>query len=164
MKGQAVPSGEQHQRKEARRKETLMLTRRKREKRDWDMPRIWRAVIYLSEPGTDEWDLPLSEPSIDQQRLLCRCVAAGLHAEVIGEFVDKRLLAPSRPGLRGMLELAGQDRRLDYLIVSSLDRLAGDCEEAFEIAWRLGFEGTVVIPADAEDEFPWTGKTPPGRE
>jgi hypothetical protein len=138
-----------------------MLTRRKREERDWEIPRVWRAAIYLCESGMDEMGQPHDVPSMDQQRLLCRCAATVLHAEVIGEFVDKRLLAPSRPGLRGMLELAGQDRRLDYLIVSSLDRLAGDCEEAFEIAWRLGFEGTVVIPADAEEEFPWTGATPP---
>lgn len=136
-----------------------MLTRRKREERDWEMPRVWRAAIYLCESGMDEMGQPPDVPSIDQQRLLCRCAATVLHAEVVGEFVDKRLLEPSRPGLRGVLELASQDRRLDYLIVSSHDRLAGDCNEAFEIAWRLGFAGTVVIPADAEEEFPWTGST-----
>jgi hypothetical protein len=161
MKGQAVPSGEQHQRKEARRKETLMLTRRKREERDSEIPWVWRtAAIYLCESGMDKMGQPRDVPSIDQQRLLCRCAATELHAEVIGEFVDQRLVSPSRPGLRRVLELAGQDRRLDYLIVSSRDRLAVDCDEAFEIAWRLGFEGTVVIPADVEEEFPWTGSAP----
>jgi hypothetical protein len=161
----AVPSGEQHQRKEVRRKENKMLTRRKREYRDWvPLPRIWRAVIYLREPYPDERDQPRKRPSIDQQRLLCRCAATVLHAEVVGEFVDELVHSPSRPGLRQVLELAGQDRRLDYLIVSSQDRLAGDCDEAFEIAWRLGFAGTVMIPADAEDEFPWTGKPAPDQE
>jgi hypothetical protein len=63
-----------------------------------------------------------------------------------------------------MLELAGQDRRLDYLIVASLDRLMAGLNEAFEIAWRLGFAGTVVVPADAEHAFSWTGKSLPGRE
>jgi len=136
-----------------------MLTRRKREERDWvPLPRVWRAAIYLREPNTDEWGIPLSAPSIDQQRLLCRCAATVLHAEVIGEFIDTVALSSSRPGLRRLLSVAGQEQRLDYLIVSSLDRLVSDCDEAFEIAWRLGFAGTVMIPADAEYEFPWTGK------
>jgi hypothetical protein len=142
-----------------------MLTRRKREYRDWvPLPRVWRAAIYLREPNPMDANYPHNVPSIDQQRLLCRCAATVLHAEVIGEFVDERRVAPLRPGLRQVLDLAGQDRRLDYLIVSSQDRLAGDRDEAFEIAWRLGFAGTVVIPADAEDEFPWTGKPLPGQE
>ncbi len=141
-----------------------MLTRRKREERDWvPLPRIWRAAMYLSTDGTEEMRLLANVPSIEQQRVLCRCAATVLHAEVIGEFIDWQLVS-SRPGLRQVLELAGQDPRLDYLIVSSLDRLAGDRDEAFEIAWRLGFAGTVVIPADAEDEFPWTGKPLPDQE
>jgi Resolvase, N terminal domain len=139
-----------------------MLTKRKREENDWRMPRVWRAAIYLCEFGTDEPDLLREIQSIDQQRAFCRCAATVLHAEVVGEFVDEqKFWRPSRPGLQQMMELASQDRRLDYLIVSSLDRLAGDCDEAFEVAWRLGFAGTVVIPANAENEFPWTGATPP---
>lgn len=142
-----------------------MLTRRKREESDWvPLPRIWRAAIYLREPEHGGTDLPLSGPSVDRQRVLCRCAATVLHAEVVGEFVDFAAFRPARSGLHGMLDLAGQDRRLDYLIVSSLDRLAGDRDEAFEIAWSLGFAGTVVIPADAEHEFPWTGKQAPGQE
>jgi Resolvase, N terminal domain len=165
MKGPAVPSGEQHQRKEARRKEQIMPTRRKREDHSWEVPRVWRAAIYLCEFGTDEPDLLRNVPSIDQQRALCRCVATVLHAEVIGEFVDKqRFWWPSRQGLHKVVELAGQGQRLDYLIVSSRDRLAGDCDEAFEVAWRLGLAGTVVVPADTEHEIPWTGATPPSRD
>lgn len=164
MKGQAVPSGKQHQRKEARRKENKMLTRRKREYRDWvPLPRVWRAAIYLCNDGTEEMQPLDIVPSIDQQRLLCRCAATVLHAEVVGEFTDRQFIGP-RPGLQQVLELAGKDPQLDYLIVASLDRLMAGLNEAFEIAWRLGFAGTVVIPADAEDEFPWTGKTPPGQE
>jgi hypothetical protein len=41
-----------------------------------------------------------------------------------------------------------------------MDRLVGDGDEAFETAWWLGFTGTVVIPADADDEFPWTSSRP----
>lgn len=155
MKGQAVPS-KQHQRKEARRKEKVMLTRRKREENDWKIPRVWRAAIYLREPGKGETNRAGHVPSVNYQRLCCRCAATVLHAEVDGEFVDERQSSPSRPGLRRMLERAGQEPRIDYLIVSSLDRLAVDRDEAFEIAWRLGFAGTVCIPADAEGEFPWT--------
>ncbi len=132
-----------------------MLTKRNRKESDWKMPRIWRAILYLREPESDERTSP-REPSIGQQRLLCRCAATALHAEVDGEFVDERQSSPSRPGLRRMLERASQEPRIDYLIVSSLDRLADDRDEAFEIAWRLGFAGTVWIPADAEGDFPWT--------
>jgi hypothetical protein len=156
MKGQAVPSGEQHQRKEARRKENIMLTRRNREKRDWEKSRVWRAAIYLCADGTEEMQPLDSVPSIDQQRRLCRCAATVLHAEVVGEFTDGQFIGP-RPGLQRVLELASRDPQLDYLIVASLDRLMAGLNEAFEIAWRLGFAGTVVIPADAEHEFPWTG-------
>jgi hypothetical protein len=141
-----------------------MLTKRKPEERDWGIvPRMRRAAIYLREPGTDEMDQPHNVPSIDQQRVLCRCAARVQHVEVVGEFVDWWVYLPSRPGLRELLELACQDLRLDYLIVSSRDRLTSDCDKAFEIAWRLGFAGTVVIPADTEDQFPWTGKTPSSR-
>lgn len=146
----------QQQRKEVRRKEHKMLTKRKREESDWKIPRIWRAAIYLREPDEGETNDPGNVPSINKQRVSCRCAVTVLHAEVVGEFVDTVDRSRSRPGLRRMLELAGQDRRLDYLIVSSLDRLADDRDEAFEIAWRLGFEGTAVIPVDAEGEFPWT--------
>lgn len=141
-----------------------MLTRRKREERDWvPLPRVWRAAIYLSTDGNEEMRVLADVPPIAQQRVLCRCAATVLHAEVIGEFIDWELV-PSRPGVRQVLELADQDPRLDYLIVSSLDRLVSNSDEAFEIAWRLGFAGTVVIFADAEHEFPWTGKPAPGQE
>ncbi len=133
------------------------------EKHDQEAPRIWRAAIYLREPGQGEVNQVGFVPSIHYQGVVCRCAATVLHAEVIGEFVDELVSSPSRPGLRQMLELAGQDRRLDYLIVSSRDRL-GDRDEAFEIAWRLGFAGTVVIPANGEEDFPWPGMTPPDQE
>jgi hypothetical protein len=139
-----------------------MLTKRNREENDWKMPRVWRAAIYLREPAKDE-RTPHRELSVIQQRIVCRCAATVLHAEVDGEFTDERQSSPSRPGLRRMLERAGQRPRIDYLVISSLDRLAADRDEAFEIAWRLGFAGTVVIPTDAEGEFPWTGSAPSSR-
>jgi hypothetical protein len=160
MKGQAVPSKYQ-QRKEAQRKELIMLTKRKHEERDWvPLPRVWRAAIYLRRTGPYAQDKPHTPPSIDRQRLLCRCAATVLHAEVIGEFVDVQMSTSLRPGLREMLAYVSE-RKLDYLVVSSMDRLTVDRDEAFEIAWRLGFAGTVVIPADAGGEFPWTDTAPP---
>jgi hypothetical protein len=140
-----------------------MLTRRNHQRRDRKEPRTWRAAIYLCIDGTEEMQPLENVPSIDQQRVHCRCVATVLRAEVVGEFVDQQLVAPSRPGIRKVLELADKDPRLDYLIVASRDRLAADPDEAFEIAWRLGFAGTVVVPADAEHQFPWTGATEPSR-
>jgi hypothetical protein len=160
MTDPAVLSNEQHQRKEVRRKETTMLTRRKREVNDWKIPRVWRAAIYLREPSRGEKNRKGHVPSIHYQGVVCRCAATVLHAEVVGEYVDRQLDFPSRPAVDAVLRLARTDARLDYLIVSSLDRLVGDGDEAFATAWWLGFAGTVVIPADAEDEFPWTGSTP----
>lgn len=139
-----------------------MLTNRKREEQDWRMPRIWRAAIYLREPEKSEAVRPGVVSSLNAQRLACRSAATVLHAEVIGEFSDPAGMSDARPGLQGVLDLVNRERRLDYLIVPSLDRLAADRDEAFEIAWYLGFAGTVVIPADAEGEFPWTGGNAPG--
>jgi hypothetical protein len=98
-------------------------------------------------------------PSIHYQGVVCRCAATVLHAEVVGEYVDRQLDSPSRPAFDAVHRLVRGEARFDYLIVSSMDRLVGD-DEAFETAWWFGFAGIVVIPADAEDEFPWTGLTP----
>jgi hypothetical protein len=159
MKGQAVHSKDQ-QRKEARRKENVMLIIRDSEEPDQGESPVWRAAIYLREPDPHDLDGLPKGPSIDQQRLLCRCTATVLGAGVIGEFIDSWASLPLRPGLRQVLELASLNRRLDYLFVSSRDRLTSDCDEAFEIAWRLGYAGTVMVPADEAYEFPWTGATP----
>lgn len=156
MKGQAVPSKYQ-QRKEAQRKENIMLKRRKREEDNREMPsRIGRAAIYLCEPRSGDSGEPLgSELSIEQQRVMCRHLAAAIYAEVVEEFVDHQPLVSPRPGVLKMVDLALQEPRLDYLIVSSQDRLASCVDDAFEVAWWLGFASTVVIPADGEEGFPW---------
>jgi Resolvase, N terminal domain len=161
MKGLGGPLESTTSTKGGRRKENVMLTKRKREENDWKIPRVWRAVIYLSEPSLEGAGKAPNDVSIDRQRLLCRCVATVLHAEVVGEFVDERMSPLSRPGFRQMMDLVRQHPRLDYLIVSSMDRLIGESDAGFEIAWSLGFAGTLAIPADAEHEFPWTGATPP---
>lgn len=141
-----------------------MLTKRKHEEHDWVLPRAWRAAIYLNQPEPEDSEESRNELSIGQQLLLCRCVATALRAEVVDEFVDRRLTLPSRPGLRQMMELVSQSRRLDYLIVSSRDRLASDCDEAFEVAWRLGLADTVVISAIDELLYPWTPEPLPSRD
>lgn len=102
-------------------------------------------------------------PSVNGQGVLCRAAATALRAEVIGEFVDRQQELPWRVGLRQIMELAGHERGLDYLIVSSRDRLSSDYDEAFELAWRLGFARTVVVPADWAYEFPWTWAKEPSR-
>ncbi len=148
-------------RKETYGKEAIMPTTDQHETEDQGESRIWRAVIYLCKDGIEEMQPLDGVPSIDQQRLLCRCVATVLNAEVIGEYSDAQFIGP-RLGLQEVLELARKDPQLDYLIVASLDRLTADPDEAFEIAWRLGFAGTVIVPANAA-QFPWTGTTPPSR-
>jgi hypothetical protein len=137
-----------------------MPTTDQHEAEDQEKSRVWRAVIYLCKDAVEEMQ-PLDDvPSIDRQRLLCRDTAAVLHAEVIGEFADRQFIG-FRLALHEVLELARKDPQLDYLIVASRDRLTADPNEAFEIAWRLGFAGTVIVPADAGHKFPWTGATHP---
>jgi hypothetical protein len=70
-----------------------------------------------------------------------------MNAVVVDEFVDVAGGPASRPGFERALQLLNQDW-IDFLIVSSVDRLGTNLDEASEAAWRLGFAGTVVIPAD----------------
>jgi DNA invertase Pin-like site-specific DNA recombinase len=120
---------------------------------DQENPRTRRVAIYLREPGQGETDSAGHVPSIHYQRLCCRRMAAALHAEVIGEFVDVRQSSPSRPELRRMLDMVGlQAPLVNYLVAFSLDRLAGDLDEAFEVAWHLGQAGTIPMEAMTEDD------------
>lgn len=152
MKAPAVLTNQQ-QRKEAKGKEIapMHLRRINKDERDQEKPRIWRAAIYLSEPVPNGPDEPRSELSIDQQQVLCHLVARVQRIEVLGEFVDAYPHLPLRPGLHRALEFA-QEQRLDYLIVSSLDRLADDPDAAFEAAWRLGHAGTAPLQAEQQSE------------
>jgi Resolvase, N terminal domain len=146
MKAPAVPRTQQ-QRKEAYGKEiTVMYLRRSnKDKRDQERPRTWRAAIYLSERDSRVKANIGNELSIEVQRGLCRHQAKKLQAEVVGEFIDTRLYSLLWPQLHQALELA-QEERLDYLIISSLDRLPSDRKNAFEVAWRLGHAGTIPMP------------------
>lgn len=126
---------------------------------DQDKPK--RAAIYLSETGADKESQRPNAPSIDQQRSLCRCAATALNAEVVAEYVEEPVASTVGPGMLLVLKLAGQKQRVDYLIVSSWDRLARDYDDAFEIALHLGFEETTVVPVDEDDKFPWIGTTRP---
>jgi len=145
MKGQAVPLYEQHQRKEARRKEATMPTTNQHETEDQEKPR--RAVIYLSEPVPNHLDEPRDELSIEQQIVLCRCVAAAMQYEVVGEFTDSRADLASRPGLLQVIK-AVETQRIDILIISSLERLADSYHDIVKISWKLGRAGTVPVPAE----------------
>lgn len=150
MKGQAGSLREQHQRKEARRKEATMPTPNQHETEDQEKPR--RAAIYLSEPVPDCLDEPRDELSIDHQLVLCRCVAKALQLEVIGVFADPRDDLALRPGLRQALA-AAEMQRPDILIVSSLERLAESYHDIVKIAWKLGRAGTIPVPAEVGCEF-----------
>lgn len=126
----------------------MQFERRNIDKRDQEEPRIWRAVIYICEPNPKHG---VTEPSVARQGDLCRREAARLKAEVVGEFVDIREFRFVRPGLYQALQLA-REQELDYLIVSSLDRLA-DCDgDRFEVAWHLGQANTIPMEAMTEDD------------
>ncbi|HWY18460.1 MAG TPA: recombinase family protein [Solirubrobacteraceae bacterium] len=94
----------------------------------------------------DYLDEPRDELSMDQQEVLCGYAAKALEVEVIGQFADTRADLASRPGLEQVLEIA-QTQRLDFLIVSSLERLADNCHDAVWVAWHLGRAGTIPLPA-----------------
>jgi hypothetical protein len=132
-----------------------MQTKPNHEERHERKPRMRRAAIYLCIDGTEEMEPLDNVPSIDQQWMICRCAAAAIPAAIIGEFVDRQLVSPSRPGLRAVLELA-DTAELDFVVVASLDRLTCDVNEAFDIAMRLFLAGTCVMPASLEYRFPWT--------
>jgi hypothetical protein len=105
-----------------------------------------RAVIYLSEPVPDDPNEPRDERTIDQQVVLCRYAAKALDLEVIGEFTDAWPELSTRPGLHQAME-AVRTQRLDFLIVSSLERLAEGYYDTVKVAWHLGRAGTVPVPA-----------------
>ncbi len=116
------------------------------EEHNWE-PEPCRAAIYLCGPEPDDADEIRDVPPIIQQRMYCRCLAAMMCAEVVGEFVDESITVPLSK-FRDVLELAAKDRSLDYLIVYSKDRLARDCTEMCDVAWRLGNSGMAVLAAD----------------
>jgi hypothetical protein len=132
-----------------------MQTKPNHEERYERKPRQRRAAIYLCIDGTEEMEVLDNVPSIEQQRVICRFMAAAIPAEIVGEFVDRQLVSPSRPALRGVLELA-DTAELDFVIVTSLDRLTCEVNEAFDIAMRLFLAGACVMPASSEYRFPWT--------
>lgn len=126
----------------------MHLRRTNQDKRDQERPKIWRAVIYMCEPNPKR---NVTEPSIARQLELCRQEATRLEAEVVGEFVDVLKFRFVRPGLYQALQLA-RELEVDYLIVSSLDRLADFDGDRFEVAWYLGQANTVPMEAMTEDD------------
>ena len=74
-----------------------MLKRRECEKLDQEGPQEWRATVYLC-VETDGMEPLGSVPSVDLQRVLCRCAATELGAEVTGEFIDWQLVLPDYGG------------------------------------------------------------------
>jgi hypothetical protein len=144
MKGLAVPSKYQ-QRKEARRKEAVMPRTNQHETEDQKKPQ--RAAIYLSEPVPSDLDEPRDELSIDLQIVLCRCAAEAMQFEVVGEFADTQADLALRPGLRKAMKVA-REQRLDFLVVSSLERLGDSYYDIVRVAWHLGLAGIVPVPAE----------------
>jgi DNA invertase Pin-like site-specific DNA recombinase len=134
-----------------------MLHIRKRRENEWWRSRRPRAAIYLCESGTLDQDESPDGLSIDYQRARCRCTAAAMHAEIAGEFIERRPSPVWRPALDQLLSSAAGGRRFNHLIVFSLDRLADDIDEAFETAWYISSAGVEVIPANWRDYHP----TPP---
>ena len=158
MKGQAVPLGEQQQRKEARRKEAVMPKTNHQEEIDEEDPRIVQAIIYLSEPRPTEGGEPSDEPSLDTQREICRLKAAKIGAEIGVEFVDKVADLRLRPMLFRATVLCEYER-IDYLIISSLDRLPDNRNQALVTGLKLGRNGVTLVTPNTEVDPPLMGAT-----
>jgi len=143
--------------KGGQRKENVMLNIRKHGENGWWQPRKPRAAIYLCEPETHGPDQSPDGPSIEYQRARCRCTAAAAHAEIVEEFIERRQSESWRPELNQLLRSAAGGKRFNHLIVFSLDLVAGDIDEAFEMAWFISSAGVGVIAVNWGDNFP----TPP---
>lgn len=130
---------------------------------DEEESRVARAIIYLSEPRPTEAGGTGDEPSLDTQRELCRSMAAKIGAEIGGEFVDKIPDLRLRPGLY-RATILGQSQPIDYLIISSLDRLPNNRNQTLVAGLNLGRSDVVLIPADTEIDPPPTGAIPPSRD
>lgn len=115
------------------------------EMEDQKKPR--RAAIYLSQPARGGRDKPRDELSVDEQAALCRYAATALGCEVVGEFTDIGADLTSRSGLHQALVTAEKER-LDFLIISSPDRLADSCYDIVRVAWQLGRLGAIPLPAE----------------
>jgi hypothetical protein len=131
-----------------------MLNIRNHREDGWWQPRKPRAAIYLCEPQTRGSDQPPAGPSIDYQRARCRCTAAAAHAEIVEEFIERRWSRVWRPVLDQLLLSAAGGKRFNHLIVLSLDLVAGDIDEAIEMAWYISSAGVEVIAANWRDNFP----------
>ncbi len=132
------------------------MPRDRNEECDEETQEAVQAAIYLCGPEPGDADQMRGVPSIDQQRLHCRLAAKLMRAEVVGEYVDESSSVPTRPGLREVMMLKTRGQPVTYLIVYSKERLAGDRDAMFEIAWRLGRDGIAVIATDEHYEAPWT--------
>lgn len=88
------------------------------------------------------------DPFIDQQRALCRYAARSLNATLIREYVEhgSSKLA-NRPELRLMLDELRVLHDVDYLIVTTLDRLTRRADDLTTIKFELAAAGTELVIA-----------------
>jgi hypothetical protein len=145
MKAPAVPWNQQ-QRKEALRKEKAMSTPTNSEERDRG-PEACLAAIYLCGPEPGDADQFHEIAPIPQQRMHCRCLAAVMNAEVVGEFVDEAMTR-WRPGLYEATMLAARGKPVNYPSCPRWTGWHATPTQMFGIAWRLGSSGTGVLAAD----------------
>ena len=122
---------------------------------DEETPEVVRAAIYLCGPEPGDVDQIRDVPPINQQRLHCRLAAKLMRAKVVGEFVDESPSVPIRPGLQDVMTLKTRGQPVTYLIVYSKKCLTRDCDEMFDVAWRLGMDGIGMIATDEHYEAPW---------
>jgi DNA invertase Pin-like site-specific DNA recombinase len=89
------------------------------------------------------------DPFIDQQRALCRQAARSLNATLIREYVEHGSSGKltTRPELRLMLDELRALRDLDYLIVTTADRLTRRIDDWATITFELAAAGAELVIA-----------------
>lgn len=104
------------------------------------------ALVYAR---TDTDDGQMSWEAIEKQKHRCRSAIAQLGARVVGEFVDVGELGHriNRGGLNQLLAYV-EEREVDLVAVSSMDRLARRTEAISDLLLRLNEHGTRVLIAE----------------
>lgn len=158
MTDPVVPSRTNINERRSEKRGNIMFTKQ-REARGQERQRTRQAAIYLRGSRKDVAE-PIKAPSINKQRAACQDMAKVLHADVIGEFIDKARTPLSDPGINRLMVVVSASPWIDYLIVYSLDQLTPDRDEVLKIK-RLFRSAAMVLVVVADGGSPWTSAGSP---
>ncbi|WP_255784538.1 recombinase family protein [Mycobacteroides abscessus] len=108
-----------------------------------------RKFTAASYARTDEADGQRSWDDIDRQRGICKSSAARLGIHLVASFFDigERGDRTNRPGVVQLMAHAAT-RPMDFVVISSIDRLADRSEQLAYLLHRLRCLGVKALIAD----------------